>query len=55
MSSLVRYRDYSVPTAYGRCEVRGYVHEVVIPCGSEIIAGLGDEKTSSSTRCTIWR
>lgn len=40
VSSLVRYRDYSVPTAHGRCEVlvRGYVHEVVIPCGSEIIA-----------------
>jgi len=40
--SLVRYRgnDYSVPTAYGHREVlvRGYVHEVVIACGSEIIA-----------------
>ena len=36
--SLVRYRgnDYSVPTAYGHREVfvRGYVHEVVISCGS---------------------
>ncbi len=40
--SLVRYRtnDYSVPAAYGHREVwiRGYVHEVVIGCGSEIIA-----------------
>ena len=40
--SLVRYRsnDYSVPTRFGHCEVlvRGYVHEVVIACGTEIIA-----------------
>jgi len=40
--SLVRYRrnDYSVPTAYGHQKVlvRGYVHEVVIACGAEIIA-----------------
>jgi transposase len=40
--SLVRYRgnDYSVPTAYGHSQVlvRGYVHEVVIACGAEIIA-----------------
>ena len=40
--SLVRYRanDYSVPTAYGHHEVlvKGYVHEVVIACGSEVIA-----------------
>ena len=40
--SLVRYRgnDYSVPTQYGHQQVivRGYVHEVVIACGSEIIA-----------------
>jgi transposase len=40
--SLVRYRgnDYSVPTAYGHAQVlvRGYVHEVVISCGSEVIA-----------------
>ena len=40
--SLVRYRgtDYSVPTAYGHREVliRGYVHEVVISCGADIIA-----------------
>src|SRR6185369_16588472 len=40
--SLVRYRgtDYSVPTAYGHREVliRGYVHEVVICCGAEVIA-----------------
>ncbi|WP_162653656.1 IS21 family transposase [Lentilitoribacter sp. Alg239-R112] len=40
--SLVRYRgnDYSVPTQYGHQQVivRGYVHEVVIACGSEVIA-----------------
>ena len=41
-TSLVRYRgnDYSVPTAYGHREVliKGYVHEVVIVCGSQVIA-----------------
>jgi transposase len=40
--SLVRYRtnDYSVPTEYGHREVlvKGYVHEVMIACGSEVIA-----------------
>jgi transposase len=40
--SLVRYErnDYSVPTAYGHrvVLVRGYVEEVVIACGAEIIA-----------------
>jgi transposase len=40
--SLVRYRgtDYSVPTAHGHREVliRGYVHDVVISCGAEVIA-----------------
>jgi hypothetical protein len=40
--SLVRYRtnDYSVPVAYGHRDVlvRGYVHEVVISCGSQVIA-----------------
>ena len=40
--SLVRYRlnDYSVPTRYGHRPVlvRGYVHEVVIACGGEVIA-----------------
>ena len=40
--SLVRYRtnDYSVPVAYGRRNVivRGHVDEVVISCGSEVIA-----------------
>jgi len=40
--SLVRYRsnDYSVPTSYGHREVvvRGFVHEVVIACGTEVIA-----------------
>jgi transposase len=40
--SLVRYRtnDYSVPTQYGHRQVlvKGYVHRVVIACGSEVIA-----------------
>ena len=40
--SLVRYdrNDYSVPTAYGHRPVlvKGYVEEVVIACGTEIIA-----------------
>ena len=40
--SLVRYRgnDYSAPVAYGHQEVwvRGYVHEMIIGCGAEIIA-----------------
>ncbi|RYD78725.1 MAG: transposase, partial [Verrucomicrobiaceae bacterium] len=43
--SLVRYRgnDYSVPTRYGHREVvvKGYVHQVVIACGSEVIARHG--------------
>ena len=38
----MRYRtnDYSVPVAYGHREVvvRGYVGEVVISCGAEVIA-----------------
>jgi len=40
--SMVRYRnnDYSVPVAcaHHEVQVRGYVHEVVIGCGTEIIA-----------------
>jgi transposase len=40
--SLVRYRtnDYSVPVCYGHRQilVKGYVHEVVICCGSAVIA-----------------
>ena len=40
--SLVRYRsnDYSVPVAYGHRDVlvRGYIDEVVISCGTEVIA-----------------
>lgn len=40
--SLVRYRsnDYSVPVSFGHRDVlvRGYVHEVVIACGTEVIA-----------------
>jgi hypothetical protein len=39
---LVRYRgnDYSVPTRHGHLQVlvRGYVHEVTIACGSEVVA-----------------
>lgn len=39
--ALVRYRanDYSVLTEYGHREVlaKGYVHEVVIACGSPVI------------------
>ena len=38
----MRYRsnDYSAPVAYGHRDVvvRGYVSEVVISCGSEVIA-----------------
>jgi len=59
--SLVRYRgtDYSVPTAYGHREVliRGYVHEVVISCGAEVIARHPrsyEPRTSSTTRCITW-
>ena len=40
--ALVRYKtnDYSVPVAYGHRDVwiRGYVDEVVIGCGGEVIA-----------------
>lgn len=40
--SMVRYRsnDYSVPVAFAHHEVqvRGYVHEVVIGCGPEVVA-----------------
>ena len=40
--SLVRYRtnDYSAPVAYGHREVlvRGYVDEVVVSCGADVIA-----------------
>ncbi len=40
--ALVRYRsnDYSVPTQYGHRQVwvKGYVHDVLIACGSEVIA-----------------
>jgi transposase len=40
--SLVRYRsnDYSVPTEYGHRDVlvKGYVQQVVIVCGSQVIA-----------------
>jgi transposase len=40
--ALVRYRgnDYSVPTQYGHRQVwvKGYVHEVLIACASEVIA-----------------
>ena len=62
--SLVRYRtnDYSVPVAYGHRDVlvRGYVDEVVISCGSEVIARhpRSYERTTSSTTlsttCRSW-
>ena len=42
LMSLMRYRtnDYSAPVAYGYRDVmaRGYVDQVVISCGSEVIA-----------------
>ena len=60
--SLVRYRtnDYSVPVAFGHRDVlvRGYVDEVVISCGTDVIARPGarmNTTTSYSTRCTTWR
>jgi len=40
--SMVRFHhnDYSVPVAYAHhdVQIRGYVHEVIIGCGSEVIA-----------------
>lgn len=40
--SMARYRgnDYSVPVAYAHhdVQIRGYVHEVVIGCGADVIA-----------------
>ena len=52
--SLVRYKtnDYSVPVAYGHRDVlvRGYVDEVVISCGSEVIART-PAPTSGTTSC----
>jgi transposase len=40
--SMVRYRsnDYSVPVAYAHHDVhvRGFVHEIIIGCGNEVIA-----------------
>ena len=54
--SLVRYRtnDYSVPVAYGHRDVlvRGYVDQVVISCGSEVIARHPPVPTSGTTSCT---
>ena len=62
--SLVRYRtnDYSVPVAYGYRDalVRGYVDEVVISCGSEVIARhprsyeRDDFVYDPSTTCRSW-
>ena len=53
--SMVRYRnnDYSVPVAYAHHEVqdRGYVHEVVIGCGAEVIAR---NRRSYRLGCTGW-
>ena len=61
--SLVRYRtnDYSAPVAYGHREVlvRGYVDQVVISCGAEVIARLClrshavlERKTAALDRCS---
>ena len=62
--SLVRYRtrDYSVPVAYGHMEVlvRGYVGEVVINNGPEVIARhprsyeRDDFISTLSTTCRCW-
>ena len=63
--SLVRYKtnDYSAPVAYGHRDVlvKGYVNEVVISCGAEVIAtaslALTRRTTSSSipsTTCPGW-
>ena len=62
--SLVRYRtnDYSVPVAYGYRDVlvRGYVGQVVISCGTEVIAGTSApmsgtiSSTTPSTTCRSW-
>jgi hypothetical protein len=53
--SLVRYRtnDYSVPTAYGHRQVliKGYVHQVKIVCGSEVIAS---HQGSYDRECAIY-
>ena len=40
VSRLSLFNDYSVTTAYGHREVlvRGYIHEVAIPCAAEEIA-----------------
>ena len=60
--ALVRYKtnDYSVPVAYGHRDVwlRGYVDEVVIGCGGEIIARIPaamSARTWSSIRCITCR
>ena len=63
-SSLVRYRtnDYSVPVAYGHRDVlvRGYVDQVVISCGTEVIARhirsyeRDDFVYDPSTTCRCW-
>ena len=62
--SLVRYRtnDYSAPVAYGHRDVlvKGYVNEVVISCGAEVIARhpRSTRRTTSSsipsTTCPCW-
>lgn len=54
--SLVRYRrnDYSVPTSFGHRDVivRGYVHEVVISCGAQVVAR-HPRSTSARILCSI--
>ena len=62
--SLVRYRgnDYSAPVCWGHREVlvKGYVHEVVISCGAEVIARHSrsyerEDMMFDPVICTIWR
>ena len=62
--SLVRYRtnDYSAPVAYGYRDVlvRGYVDQVVISCGSEVMPNTSApmngtiSSTTPSTTCRCW-
>ena len=63
--SLVRYRTngYSVPVAYGHRDVlvKGYVDQVLISCGTEIIARHPRSyerddfvSTTPSTTCRYW-
>ena len=50
--SAIATTDYSVPVAcaHHEVQVRGYVHEVAIGCGTEIIARTSYEKADSDPR-----